>query len=88
MQQMLNALELKNRLPQRSCIELAGAQRHLGVDKARLLAQVEQAINLPSAANLRPVWARGCNDIFFMALICSRHSLSVALCLIIHRPFC
>lgn len=31
----------------------------LGADKARLLAQVRQAIAAPEAASLRPAWARG-----------------------------
>jgi radical SAM superfamily enzyme YgiQ (UPF0313 family) len=31
----------------------------LGADKARLLAQVRQAIALPAEAGLRPAWARG-----------------------------
>ena len=31
----------------------------LGVDKARLLAQVRQAIETPEQAHLRPAWARG-----------------------------
>lgn len=60
MQQMLNALELKKTVFRSdhasNWLVLKGT---LGVDKARLLAQVEQAINSPSAANLRPAWARG-----------------------------
>lgn len=31
----------------------------LGADKARLLAEVRQAIERPEAARLRPIWARG-----------------------------
>ena len=31
----------------------------LGADQERLLGQVRQAINAPTAANLRPAWARG-----------------------------
>jgi hypothetical protein len=31
----------------------------LGADKARLLAQVRQAIEAPEQAHLRPAWARG-----------------------------
>jgi len=31
----------------------------LGADKARLLAQIRQAIAEPAQAGLRPAWARG-----------------------------
>jgi hypothetical protein len=31
----------------------------LGADKARLLGELRQAIELPDAAPLRPAWARG-----------------------------
>jgi radical SAM superfamily enzyme YgiQ (UPF0313 family) len=60
MQQLLSGLELKRTVFRSdhasNWLVLKGT---LGADKERLLAQVTQAINSPSGANLRPAWARG-----------------------------
>ena len=60
MEQLLSGLELKRTVFRSdhasNWLVLKGT---LGADKERLLAQVTQAINSPSGANLRPAWARG-----------------------------
>lgn len=60
MHRFLSALELKRTVFRSdhasNWLILKGT---LGTDKARLLQQVQTAINQPEAANLRPAWARG-----------------------------
>jgi hypothetical protein len=60
MAQFLSALELKRTVFRSdhasNWLVLKGT---LGADKARLLAQVNQAISTPERAGLRPGWARG-----------------------------
>ncbi len=59
-EQLLSALELKRTVFRSdhasNWLVLKGT---LGADKARLLAQVRQAIENPEQAHLRPAWARG-----------------------------
>ncbi|MGB7503257.1 MAG: radical SAM protein [Azonexus sp.] len=59
-EQLLSALELRRTVFRSdhasNWLVLKGT---LGVDKARLLAQVRQAIETPEQARLRPAWARG-----------------------------
>ncbi|MGB5206654.1 MAG: radical SAM protein, partial [Azonexus sp.] len=59
-EQLLSALELKRTVFRSdhasNWLVLKGT---LGTDKARLLAQVRQAIENPEQAHLRPAWARG-----------------------------
>ena len=59
-EQLLSALELKRTVFRSdhasNYLVLKGT---LGADKARLLAQVRQAIEAPEQAHLRPAWARG-----------------------------
>ncbi|MBK8892143.1 MAG: radical SAM protein [Dechloromonas sp.] len=59
-EQLLSALELKRTVFRSdhasNWLVLKGT---LGADKARLLAQVRQAIENPDKAHLRPAWARG-----------------------------
>ena len=59
-EQLLSALELKRTVFRSdhasNWLVLKGT---LGADKARLLAQVRQAIEHPEKARLRPAWARG-----------------------------
>ena len=60
MQQLLQSLELKRTVFRSdhasNWLVLKGT---LGADKARLLAQVQAAIDTPQAARLRPAWQRG-----------------------------
>jgi len=59
-EQLLSALELERTVFRSdhasNWLVLKGT---LGADKARLLAQVRQAIENPEQAHLRPAWARG-----------------------------